>query len=135
MRQFLTRALALSLINGAISMGPLFLTGWMHTLVTSSDAQLHLTSEGLITMIYFVAVAFVFTVPIASVALLVLDKSKWETRHKYVKVSMVVWFVFGMMLSAPGAWTPMHVNLLWSLVSGALVGYLFTAVSRKYEWP
>lgn len=135
MRQFFTRTLILSLINGVISIGPLFLAGFIHTVFVAKDTHSHLLVPGLYTAIYFVALAIVFTVPIASVALLVLDKSKWETRHKYVKVSMVVWFVFGMMLSAPGAWTPMHVNLLWSLVSGALVGYLFTAVSRKYEWP
>ena len=135
MRQFLTRALALSLINGIVSIGLPFLAGWIHTLFTSSDTHLHITNEGLFTMIGFIALAFVFTVPIAGVALLVLDKSGWEARHKYIKVSTTIWFVFGMLLSAPGALMPMYVNLLWSLASGAAVGYVFTVIGRKYGWP
>ena len=135
MRQYLTRLLVLSCINSLVSICLPFLAGWLYTVFALTDTPAHLTGQGLYTMLYFNALAVIFTLPVAGIALLLLDKSGWRARHKYLKVSVSLWLIFGLLLSAPGALFPMYVNLLWSFLSGALVGYLFTVASRKYDWP
>ncbi len=135
MRQYLTRLMALSFINSVVSVCLPFLAGWLYTVFALTDTHAQLTAQGLYTMLYFNALAVIFTLPVAGIALLLLDKSGWRARHKYLKVSVSLWLIFGILLSAPGALFPIYVNLLWCFMSGTLVGHLFTVTSRKYNWP
>jgi len=138
MTQFTQRVLVLCALNGLVSIGIPFFAGYVFGVYKSGFASWALPVEGLATWLALAGGAAIFTVPFAIGSLLLLDKSlrHWQPKYKYVIVSTLVWLIFGIIQTLPkNPFFPWYAYIPWCLSVGPLVGILFTANTKKRDWP